>query len=159
MDNIKILVDDKLVDSDKIGSGNFYWSFPSSNIVKESAKLAQAEKAIQADTQAIAALEAKLKELEAVKTDEAAIARAQAEISTLTREVEDLSKQAAELSETDPELIEQLRQAARACKEGADRWTENVLVLRQWITGKFSGRSMEEVNAMMGIPKDFDYVE
>lgn len=159
MDNIKLLVDDKLIESDKIGSGNFYWSFPSANIVKDANKLAHAEKAMQGDLAAIALLEAKLKELEAAKTDEAAVARAQAEIQTLTREVSELTKQAAELSETDPELIEQLRQAAKLCKEGSDRWTENVLILRQWVMDKFPGRTMEEMNTMMGIPKDFDYVE
>jgi hypothetical protein len=45
-DVIQNLVNDELVDSDKIGSGNFYWSFPSKASRKRENKLESLRKSI-----------------------------------------------------------------------------------------------------------------
>lgn len=46
---------------------------------------------------------------------------------------------------------------AEVAKTCADRWTDNVWVLKSHLCSKF-GRSAGEVDAMLGIPDGFDYV-
>ena len=43
-------------------------------------------------------------------------------------------------------------------KEGADRWTDNVFAMKQWIVNK-RNQPAAEVNKWLGISDDFDYVE
>ena len=68
-DVVQSLVDDGLVDVERIGSGNYYWAFPSKAIVAVRARAEQLEAARLADTTACSALESRLSELSAGRED------------------------------------------------------------------------------------------
>lgn len=159
MDNVKVLVDDRKVQTDKIGSGNFYWSFRSAEYMKLKNVSLAAERQAAADEVAVVALERKLAELQGRSTDGAAVAAAQAEIAALERDVAGLAKEAAALANCDPAVFNAVKDAAKVCKEGADRWTDNVFAARSWVANKFPGRTQAELDSMMKIPAGFDYVE
>jgi len=46
---------------------------------------------------------------------------------------------------------------ARTAKACSDRWTDNVWALKRYLV-EHAGRAPGEVDAMLGLPDDFDYV-
>lgn len=156
-DNVKILVDDKLVQSDKIGSGNFYWSFPSDELMRAKRDADTQEAACAREERLIADLEARLTKAQQANKDAVAVAAALAEIEALKSQYESLSKQAQALADCDPAVYLEIKNAAKAAHSGCNRWTENVLSVRAWLHQKMQGRSMAEISKMMGIDEDFDF--
>ncbi|RHY34224.1 hypothetical protein DYB32_001871 [Aphanomyces invadans] len=137
------LVDDNLVDTEKIGSGNYFWSFPS--------KVAQQRKRKLED------LEAKRTELKAkIESTKHAVearksVRADSDdrvvklerLAQLRSDIEAANQRLHVMSENDPDLMKKL---------------DNVFNLKAWVIKKNSCSSAE-VEKWLGIQDDFDYLE
>jgi hypothetical protein len=160
-DIVQSLVDDRLVSQDKIGSGNFFWSFPAQAFVESKSRCDALEAAIARDTSAAAELDAKLKALEAEKGGAAAAAaRATklARIEELKARGAALDKELAAHADNDPEVVKALQEKAKGAKLAADRWTDNTWALKSYLVKKF-GRDPKEADKLLGITDSFDYVE
>eukprot|EP00767_Chilomastix_cuspidata_P004405 gnl/Chilomastix_cuspidata/4544.p1 GENE.gnl/Chilomastix_cuspidata/4544~~gnl/Chilomastix_cuspidata/4544.p1 ORF type:complete len:331 (-),score=118.78 gnl/Chilomastix_cuspidata/4544:53-1045(-) len=157
-DVMKELVDNDLVDSDKIGASTYYWCFPSKesqNVVSKLEGLERLEVEVRADEEAA---RARLEALQAGRedTDErrALISERRALLGELAAQNEQLRFRA----EHSPESIELKRLALAAYVEGANRWTDNVFQTQSYLVRK---RHMDrkEVQRILGITASFDYVE
>lgn len=137
------LVDDNLVCCDKIGSGNFYWSFPS----KAYQDLLQNEERLKANKTAIegSIMEAESKIREATLSRQAKDRHARLMcLQQLLEEEKALDKRLEDLKGNDPEHIDRVVQDAKRCKLAADRWTDNIWIIKSHLTRKM-GRSSKEV--------------
>uniref|UniRef100_A0A7S3XLC7 Meiotic nuclear division protein 1 homolog n=1 Tax=Heterosigma akashiwo TaxID=2829 RepID=A0A7S3XLC7_HETAK len=123
------LVDDNLVDTDKIGSANFFWSFPS--------KVAELLGAGRHDTPQ---RRAQLQKLQDEKAREAA-----------------LDQRLDTLKENDPRELARIETETEKCKEAANRWTDNIWALKSWCIKK-KGMASTEVDRYLQLSSDFDYV-
>lgn len=152
------LVDDALVDCDKIGSGNYFWSFPSKLSQSRKRKLAELEQRKQT-------LQGKLEKVKQ-NTDEQKSLRSESEerVQKLQRleqqraKVQAMRTKVQHLAENDPAILDELQKKVRVAKEGSDRWTDNVFTLKSWVEKK-RGVAGSEVDKWLGIKDDFDYVE
>ncbi|KAK3781657.1 hypothetical protein RRG08_043569 [Elysia crispata] len=152
------LVDDGIVDSDKIGTSIYFWAFPS--------------KASQNRKRKIDELESKLTDLEKKKkTVSEALAKAKEgkEESEERNEVlEELEKRQTEkasieaelekFKECDPEVLEAVKKQMGQAKEAANRWTDNIFATKSWIKSKFSFEE-SAIDKQFEIPPDFDYID
>jgi len=146
-DYLQALSDDNKIRVEKIGSGNWYWSFPSEEkIAKENAF----NKATEERDKAAAAVE----ELQA-KVDEAGAAREEDEdmllgsggnrksltlsYAGLTKELEGLQKELAAYSDNDPVELERKKQRTEQSKSDAERWTEQIQSMESWIKSRTGG--------------------
>lgn len=68
-DVVQSLVDDRFIEVDKIGSGNFYWSFPSASFIKFKVELETLESQLAAEEKACEDLEARIKSLSSGRED------------------------------------------------------------------------------------------
>jgi len=68
-DVLQSLVDDKIVEVDKIGSGNFYWAFPSKAFLSMTARAEELAARAASEEAACAELDAKVAELSAGRED------------------------------------------------------------------------------------------
>ncbi|RYG46722.1 hypothetical protein EON67_09230, partial [archaeon] len=68
-DIVQSLVDDNLIEVDKIGSGNFYWAFPSKAYLTLKQKADGLETSLAAEEKTVADLEARLAELSSTTDD------------------------------------------------------------------------------------------
>lgn len=138
------LVDDNLICSDKIGAGVFFWSFPS----KAYQDLLQSEErlkaALLASEEAIRQIDRDCSELKASRgrPDREQLL---CKLQQLAEEEKQLDSQLENLKSFDPEHIERVCNDAKRCKLAADRWTDNVWLIRAYMTRKL-GRSSKEVN-------------
>lgn len=157
---VEILMSEHKIECEKVGSGNYYWSFPSKAFIgiktRSEALVAQAE----AEKKTVANLEAKLASMMAAdsKTNTAERAEKLKELASLKAEKEALDKQLKLHADSDPDALREMMAKAKKAKECADRWTDNVWALKSHLTGKY-GKSPGECDALIGIPDDFDYVK
>jgi len=154
------LTDDNLVDFDKIGSGNYYWSFPSKVLQRRKRDLADLESELEGG-------EAKKNRLmdsvqkARVGRDESDARKELLKNLNKNREMEaKLSQDLKRFEDCDPEVLRAKEQKAKDAKEQANRWTDNVFVAKSWVANKFGGQYNEKAfNQQMAIPNDLDYLE
>ncbi|KAI8439667.1 hypothetical protein MSG28_013372 [Choristoneura fumiferana] len=152
------LVDDHLVDSEKIGTSIYFWSFPS--------KVKNAKKRKVNDLQnELAECSKKLKKTEDAITNESMGREPCDERTEVLKKLEAMSKQEDALKkelqkyrDSDPEYIAQLKTEIEDLKTAANRWTENIYILKSYMKNTFQVEN-EVIDQTFNIPQDLDYIE
>ena len=111
---------------EKIGSANFYWSFPSKAAISLKNRVDELRAAAAADTAAAASLATQVGALAAGQQDAAERAAQLARLEQLRGEESELNKKLAAYAESDPAMLADLVSKARQAKEAADRWCVHV---------------------------------
>ena len=151
------LVDDSFVSQDKIGSGNFFWSFP----VKAVQDLTVSRDRLVEDKANQIKLHQELEaKIQAAKSVRVAKDRKEKlhQLQNLLQEERNIDKQLEEIKVNDPDTITNILKQAAINKQAADRWTDNIWAIKTFLTKK-KGLSAKEVNAMLKIDSNFDYVQ
>eukprot|EP00924_Labyrinthula_sp_SR-Ha-C_P015394 snap_masked-scaffold_71-processed-gene-0.14-mRNA-1 protein AED:0.37 eAED:0.37 QI:0/-1/0/1/-1/1/1/0/204 len=146
------MVDDSIVDLDKVGITNFYWSFPTKLNVqkqKEFQKLKQTSIQFQEEIQK--------KQLSLQKL----IRERKGSSSTDIEQYQSLKRKNGEISQNISKLKKAregfvLKQQVKISKAGAVLWTDNTWVLSDWMKKKF-GLPSKDINQQLRIKEDFDY--
>ena len=158
------LVDDNLVSTDKIGSSNFYWSFPGAEYKawihfrdEQAAAVESTRKRIATDKARIEAANADRGESEIPGGRAAALTRCEA----LEARRDALKAELAAAKENDPAEYDRVRKQTGEMREHANRWTENLWSTKDFMTKK-CGMEPKQVDGMMkeiGIAKDLDLLD
>ncbi|XP_050311354.1 meiotic nuclear division protein 1 homolog [Anthonomus grandis grandis] len=157
-DVISKLVDDGLIETDKIGTSIYFWAFPSKAVKSRKRKLEEVTKKNEETSKKLKLVEEAIEQSKSNEGDTETIDRLQNEITELELDVASMEKTLAERKENDAEKFEAMRNKAESLKEAANRWTENVFSIKSWCKKKFF---MEDkvLDKQFGIPEDFDYIE
>ncbi|KAF2877814.1 Mnd1 family-domain-containing protein [Massariosphaeria phaeospora] len=155
-DYLQALSDENQIRVEKIGSGNWYWSFPSDD---KKAKEAALEKAQEEYNKANAVVE----DLQS-KVDEAGAARAEDEDmllgsggdrktlitrhNDLTKELEKLRQDLAAYSEQDPVEMDKKRDEAHKFRNDAEKHTDQILSMEGWLKDHLGG-DKEQLGSIM----------
>ena len=149
-------VDDGLVDFDKIGSSNWFWSFPSKQASALRRRVEELEKTIDEARERKTRLEAEEASLLSERLDSEDRKLKMIRLKELRVEKERLSAELEEKKKNDPRATLKLVEKVEAAKAGAIRWTDNTYALSDFLK-KTYGMTTKEVNAQLGIDDDFDY--
>jgi hypothetical protein len=128
-DVLQTLVDDGLVETDKIGAGNFFWALPSKAGNSRRSQLSKLQTDLQLKTVAISELEKRKRESESLRGDSERAAKI-AEHSSLNSTIKRLREDISKFSTCDPEIFAKLQKDAKVAKSAVDRWTDNVFLLQ-----------------------------
>ncbi|KAK9377544.1 meiotic nuclear division protein 1 [Lipomyces chichibuensis] len=155
-DILQGLIDDGLVRCEKIGSGNYYWSFPSDASRSRILKLESMRNKVEAGNENVALLEEKL-QLESAareKTEEREVLLK--DVDAKQSNLSALNAAISKYSDCDPELLEIQQHALAKAKEAVNRWTDNIFS----VIGYFreQGTDVQMVYKEFGIPDDLDSV-
>jgi hypothetical protein len=121
---LESLVSDNLVISEKIGTSNYFWSFPSQSSVIRSQKIQSLESDLEA-------LKVKKSGLEDRISAESKLRSAQDRESLLerhaflTQKLKKIEIALEEYKDRDPATLEQRKIDAKKAKDAANRWTGN----------------------------------
>ncbi|XP_047522030.1 meiotic nuclear division protein 1 homolog [Pieris napi] len=155
---IQNLVDDHLVDSEKIGTSIYFWSFPSK------AKNAKKRKFLNLQTELNETMK-KLKKAEETITTESASRQQNPErdeilatLEAVMKKQNDLKKELQKYRDNDPEYIAQLKTETEDLKSAINRWTENIYILKSYIKNNFQMEN-EVIDQNFNIPPELDYIE
>ncbi|KAF9389488.1 hypothetical protein CPB97_011232 [Podila verticillata] len=154
-DVLQSLVDDGLVTVEKIGTSNYYWSFPSDVQQKKNAKLKQLREEFAKLEATSAELESRIQLAKSGREDndqrEELLAKL-AEAETLDKELQTELKRYAD---SDPTLLEAQKKYSQVAKEAVNKWTENIFVFQSYCVNKFNV-DRQEFNRNFGISEDMD---
>ncbi|XP_067107144.1 meiotic nuclear division protein 1 homolog isoform X2 [Osmerus mordax] len=157
-DVLQSLVDDNMVDCERVGTSNYYWAFPSKALNTRKRRLDELDKQhCEAKTR---------RETLQQAGERARIGRQETEErAALLKQLQELREQHAQLKaeldkyrECDPEVIEELKKSNVTAKEAVSRWTDNVFAIKSWAKRKFSFDD-SRIDKAFGIPEDFDYMD
>ena len=81
-----------------------------------------------------------------------------AELEALQAEKARVASELRAYADSDPEAYAALKAKIVGAKKAADRWTDNVFTLKGHLVNKF-GKEPREVDTLMGLKDDFDYVK
>lgn len=157
-DVLEILISDEKVDMDKIGSGNFYWSFPSKAIQKRRNEIAKLESLLRAKRARLASLEARQKSALASRVPTPQREANLAKLSELRAALSGVDAELSSFAKSDPKLIEEKKQAIRFCWSQTNLWIDNVFQVISFTKKKRPELKDGQILKHMGLPSELDYL-
>nr|AOP03997.1 Mnd1 [Rhizophagus irregularis] len=154
-DVLQSLVDDNLVNTDKIGTSNYYWSFPSSALQSRKARIEE----LMLELQKLKEKNTELQSNIDVAYDGRENSDDRATLLKKVAELEAINKKHQEnlalFRECDPALLEAKENHANLALECGNRWTENIFLIQSYCFKKFN-IERADFNQQFGIPEEFD---
>ncbi|CAM9348106.1 unnamed protein product, partial [Chrysoparadoxa australica] len=130
------LVNDGLVEMDKVGISNFFWSFPIKTFAKKKLEVERLQEQITALQQTIEEARAKSVKLRAERIEGLTRTSKLQQLRQEQTRKGELEQQAASLKENDPAEIERVAKLTEQCKVAANVWTDNLWALQSWLVKK-----------------------
>ncbi|KAF8973286.1 meiotic nuclear division protein 1 [Flammula alnicola] len=154
-DVLQSLVDDGLVQADKIGSSNFFWSFPSQHGVLVQAKLDRVKETGNAHRTQITELKSAIETARAERIESDIRSNALKKLGELKKDLCVLESELSAYGESNPARVEEVKRAAFLAKEAAYRWTDNYGVLLGHFTRQ-NGVSVDDIRQYLSIGEDYE---
>ncbi|ORY22693.1 meiotic nuclear division protein 1 [Naematelia encephala] len=148
------LVSDDLVCFDKIGTSNYYWSFPSTAGATKQAALSKVQQELQSVNAKIEETSEALEKAESGREDTAERRKLLVALSAVQAESTALKDELAAFGAADPIRYERKKAATQVCKDAAYRWTDNTMILLGFATTL--GAEEDQMRAMLGMSEDWD---
>jgi len=157
-DVLQSLVDDGMVDTERIGTSNYFWAYPSKALHARKTKLECLRTEIEELKMKIKRNEKSLESANEGKEESHERDKTLAELSRKENESKELKIKLDRLRECDPEVLKEVQQKTKVAKESANRWTDNIFSVKSWCKRKFA---IEEsaINKNFQIPEDLDYLD
>ncbi|KAF1998059.1 meiotic nuclear division protein 1 [Amniculicola lignicola CBS 123094] len=162
-DYLQALSDDNKIRVEKIGSGNWYWSFPSDDKKSKEAALEKAQEEHDKVAAIAAGLQTKVEEADAARAEDDGPEDRKALIAKhadLGKELESLRTELAAYSEQDPVEMEKKMQEAQEFKTNTEKFTDHILGMEGWLKDSLGGDKAQLLNVMrMCYGDEFDEEE
>lgn len=158
---LQSLVDDDLVHQEKIGSSNYFWSFPSEATVKLENDATRMENELLTLKRQKQALVFEVDALKRSQQNAGEREQYMKELQRLELQVKSTCEQIQQYADSDPDKFEALRRGSLVAREAANRWLDNLLALEAWCKKKLAGRE-NEVSTFFeqsGFSCDMEYLE
>uniref|UniRef100_A0A3Q3VTZ8 Meiotic nuclear division protein 1 homolog n=1 Tax=Mola mola TaxID=94237 RepID=A0A3Q3VTZ8_MOLML len=158
-DVLQSLVDDNMVDCERVGTSNYYWSFPSKAMHARKHKLEELQQQVRGDSpQRKVSLEKAVEKAKEGRQDTKERSSLLEELKALRDERTHMLAELEKYKECDPEVIEEMKKSNAVAKAAVSRWTDNIFSIKSWTKKKFAFDD-SCINKAFGIPEDFDYID
>jgi len=155
---VQSLADDDMVFSDKCGVQTVFWCLPSDNVQKKRARLSHLSTLVVEKEKVFNDLVQEKATLKEGRQDTETRQILIAQVKEANDKKKKLQSKLQEFAECDPDFAEALKKGSRIAMEAANRWTDNLFVLRGWCENNFS-MSRSDFDANFNVPADLDYLE
>lgn len=150
------LIDDGLVDKEKIGGTNYFWSFPAKKDRKMQLDHDQTLKDLEILKKKITESTSALADAKRGREDEdGERAKKLARLNELETERKAALQELEALKENDPQALADLEQELKLVTDAANRWTDNIFTSKTYLTKK-RGLDKKEACKILGITDSFD---
>ncbi|KAJ8312135.1 hypothetical protein KUTeg_009508 [Tegillarca granosa] len=157
-DILTSLVDDAMVDTDKIGTSVYFWAFPSKASQNRKRKIDDLENRYDELNKRHKVLQESLTQARAGKEESDDRTSVLAELEEKKEKKRQLTAELERYRECDPEVLQEIQNQSITAKEAVNRWTDNIFSIKSWIKNKFC---FEEsvIDKQFGIPEELDYID
>lgn len=151
VDYLQTLVDENKVRCEKIGSGNWYWSFPSADKILKQKLLNEAQSThdkanalVQDLRSKIAEKAIKLEEEEEDMLDHPGESRedVMAAKAEMEKELKELQRELATYSDSDPTEVERKKEEARMWFKEADECSDQISSIENWFKKEYNDEAV-----------------
>ena len=158
-DVLQSLVDDNMVDTDKIGTSVYFWAFPSKALATRQTRISTLREKVDAAVAKNKDLDLKIKESTTGKEESDDRTAILEELADLEKKKETLKAKIKKYEGCDPEELERLKKETTVAKEAVNRWTDNIYSIQSWVGKKYPSVNVNDLNQQFGVPDDMDYIE
>ena len=155
---VQSLVDDDMIDTDKIGISTYYWAFKSKLSAHKKLKLEKLTGEIYELEHQEKLLKSHLKSTKIGREENEEKVMILKELEDKSQETSSFQKELEELKDSDPSTWGAKEEETKLAMSGANRWTDNIFSVLSWCKTKFN-MDEKSLNNAFGIPEDLDYVE
>lgn len=155
-DVLQSLLDDNLVDTDKIGAGNFYWAFLSKAQTNRERRLTALDQEISDLKNERKLLQSKLEEETKSRQQTETRENSLSEYATLQTELAAVNGELEELRKTQPEYIQECMDQAERSKTEGNRYTDEIFAMMSFMKKTMMVRE-EDIKRQFGLPEELDY--
>uniref|UniRef100_A0A663LP36 Meiotic nuclear division protein 1 homolog n=1 Tax=Athene cunicularia TaxID=194338 RepID=A0A663LP36_ATHCN len=120
---LQSLVDDGMVDTDRIGTSNYFWAFPSKALHARKRKLEELESQFAESSQKKEALQKSIEKSKIGREDTAERAALIEELAALRQKKEQLKADIDKYRECDPDVVEEMRKNINRVGSRPQNWT------------------------------------
>ncbi|KAE9411510.1 meiotic nuclear division protein 1 [Gymnopus androsaceus JB14] len=152
---LQSLVDDGLVQADKIGASNFFWSFPSHRGAVIQGRVDSAKETKASHQAQLLEIQQSIEKEMSTRVESERRSEALARLQCLKKELIKLDEELSAYGACDPEKLEETKRAITLGKEAAVRWTENYSVLLSHFMRQ-SAVSVEEIRKHLEIDEEYE---
>jgi len=131
-DIINDLVSEKMVDTEKIGSGNFYWSLPSKSGQRMRLALAEVVARLNTEEGKLVAARLRASTLQGERTAGKDRDKKLAALATLKEEEAKVAHELQKYRDRDPTLLREMKHNTEVLFEDCNRWSDNIHQVRQY---------------------------
>lgn len=150
------LVDDGMVDKEKIGGSNYFWSFPAKKDRLQQLQHEETLKNVEELKKKTAEASAYLADAKRGREDEDGDrAKKLVRLAELTKEKQAIEEELESLRENDPQALADLQKELELVKHAANRWTDNIFNCKSYLVKK-RGMDKKEAMKILGITSAFD---
>ncbi|XP_077333190.1 meiotic nuclear division protein 1 homolog isoform X2 [Lithobates pipiens] len=142
-DILQSLVDDGMVDSDRIGTSNYFWAFPSKALHARKRKLETLESQLSEASKKKKSLEESVEKAKVGRQDTKERSELLEELALLRQKQDQQKAELEQYKECDPDVIEEIH---------------NIFAVKSWAKKKF-GFEERKIDKTFGIPEEFDYID
>uniref|UniRef100_A0A2K6TTS8 Meiotic nuclear division protein 1 homolog n=1 Tax=Saimiri boliviensis boliviensis TaxID=39432 RepID=A0A2K6TTS8_SAIBB len=140
---LQSLVDDSMVDYERIVTSNYYWVFPSKALHARKRKLEALESQLSEGSQKHASLQESIEKAKTGRCETEERTTLAKELSSLRDQREQLKAEVEKYKDCDPQVVEEIRQANKVAKKAANRWTDNIFAIKSNYYSAGGERSLE----------------
>lgn len=151
------LVSDCLVTGEKIGTSNYFWSFPSTALVQMRVKYQQLESDKSNLIKQRTELSASIQEASAVRQESEERSRLLVDLVDTRALLQSQLKELQKYADNDPDVIQSKRDNIQVLKQECNIWIENILQLQSYCRDKFNLAS-QDFMAQFELPEDLDTI-
>nr|CAI5844515.1 unnamed protein product [Callosobruchus analis] len=157
-DTIERLVEEGLVDTDKIGGSIYFWAFPSKAIHTRKRILKDLQQQLEDSNKKLQLIDRTLSDSKNEDDDEQKRTGLLEELNDKEIELNVLQNKLKDCKENDPAKMQVFERKSEELKNAANRWTDNIFSMKSWCQKKFMVES-KVLNKQFGIPEDLDYID
>jgi len=158
-DVVTSLVDDGMVDTEKIGISVYFWAFPSKATAARKRKLANLTEQLNKVSMKSKQLAEDVVAAEVGREEGEEREEALKQLEVEKARQKQLKIRLQDFADNDPVVLQQLVSNTQVAKEAANRWTDNIFAVQEWVKNKFPSVDQENFSKQFGIPEDLDYIE
>ncbi|CDW83788.1 meiotic nuclear division protein 1 homolog [Stylonychia lemnae] len=154
------LIDDNMVQTDKIGAGAFFWALPSQGFQVRKNLIQDYDTKIEKAKQDILDTKANIERTLADRDNkDGTRENLLEELGTLQKEKAKLDCEYKNYERSDPKIILKMEDDTKIAQSAVNRWTDNLYQILQWIQQSKPNFTQKDLESNFPIYKNLDYME
>ncbi|XP_016148104.1 meiotic nuclear division protein 1 homolog [Sinocyclocheilus grahami] len=149
---LQSLVDDNMVDTERVGISNYYWAFPSKALHARKCRLEELERQHEDGNQRKKALQQAVDKAKVGREVNVDLLK---ELPASKHQRDQLKAELEKYKECDPEVVEEIRKHNITTSFHIYSFPDNVFAIKSWAKKKF-GLENSSLDKAFAIPEDFD---